>query len=257
MTDGAGGSSPKPRKSRESAELERKATPWPSFDLAAFARTTEQMLREESEPSASAFPATLQRQMAELAARAHVLNAQLRKGALSREEAAHALRSELRGLEAEATRREIVPLAAMLAALRETTDEIGGIAQIPPPSIDVLVLTDDIEARTRVAVAVASLGYTARAASSVVELARLSAASPPSAILVGGSQVGRGAPGELLPLLRVAAGRDDVRILVFADGPGPRAREALEAAGVDCAFSAAHDVEVIMGQIAELLFDMA
>jgi methylmalonyl-CoA mutase cobalamin-binding subunit len=243
---------PKPGKTPEATDFERKPTPWPPFDLAAFARDSERALGQ-ADTAPEVLPSSLQRQLREAASRTLLLGAQLRKGALSRDVAALALRSELSVLEAESTRRDVASLAAIWSALRAAIEEIGGIAQADARRLEVIVLEEDPDVSARVALAVESLGHTARVASSIVEVARLSAARAPQAVLVGSAHVGTHASSELFPLLREVSGSETVKILVFGNvGPADLATLAKDA-GIDRCFSAAVDVESIMDQLTQLL----
>jgi hypothetical protein len=243
---------PKPGKTPEATDFERKPTPWPPFDLAAFARDSERALGQ-ADTAPEVLPSSLQRQLREAASRTLLLGAQLRKGALSRDEAAHALRSELAVLEAEASRREVASLAAMASALRAAIEEIGGIAVNDARRLEVVVLEEDPDVSARVALAVESLGHTARVASSIVEVARLSAARAPQAVLVGASHVGTHAQSELFPLLREVSGTEGVKVLIFGNVAGAELTALAASAGVERCFSAAVGVEAIMDQIAEML----
>src|SRR3954469_4603867 len=117
-----------PAEEPRSQEFNRKATPWPPFDLQVFARDSERKYRAaeavEKSPTAPPPPfhpasagsiivakaatpshiegSAIEERLSECATRLQPLLVQLRSGGLSREETANVLRLELCSIETEA-----------------------------------------------------------------------------------------------------------------------------------------------------------
>jgi CheY-like chemotaxis protein len=264
---------------------ERRPTPWPSFDLAAFARDSETSLlaaekdllateRDKDKlptappppfhpasirpPSGArvrsvieAIGASLHGRIIECTERTQLLRTQLRIGGLSREEAARALATELAALETEAARGGS-SLAQLTVALRTVIEELAGIVgQTLGVQFDVIILDDKPETRARVALAVESIGHVARVATSLTELALLSARRMPDAVFVAASAEGGRQP-EICTLLREVVRSETLAVVVFAATSGARLQEIAQAAGAARWFRADDEIELMMEELRDV-----
>jgi hypothetical protein len=167
-------------------------TPLPPFDPATFARESESLLStassSETVPPPPLYPSllrgtpcgaptecvsvTLQSCLRDSAHRASLLASTLRMGALSREEAARALRLELEGLEIAADGSRADSVKEIIAGLRDVIEELGGIAgESPAPPREVVVLDASRETASFLALALESHGHRVRLAASVADVA--------------------------------------------------------------------------------------
>jgi PleD family two-component response regulator len=263
-------------------EQEFRPTPWPSFDLEAYARDSETELlatetevdkiptappprfhpasiraddmREARQPRvAEMVPPPLRARILECAERTHLLRTQLRIGGLTREEAARALSSELATLETQAEQLRAHAITSIAIALRAAIEELGGIAgQARGLQFDVIVLDDDGPSRARVALSVESLGHIARGATTLTELAILASERMPDAIFVAASVDATTHHIEVCTLLREVVRSERVAIVVYADEPAPALERLARAVGAERYFRAEFEIEAIMEQLSSL-----
>jgi CheY-like chemotaxis protein len=265
------------------SEPGRRPTPWPSFDLAAFARESETSLkaadasegREKSEradkPTAppppfhpaslrapsrvrsivEAITASLHARILECTDRTQLVRTQLRIGGLSREEAARALVAELGALEWEAARNGS-SIAQLTVALRTMIEELAGLAgQSEGVQFDVVILDESAETRARVALAVESIGHVARGASSLSELAILAARRMPDAIFVAAASDGARQP-EICALLREVVRSDSVAVVLFATARDSNVEQIAREAGATRSFRAYEEIEVMKEELRDV-----
>ena len=260
----------------------RRPTPWPSFDLAAFARDSETNLsalaaldKLPTAPPPPFHPASIQTgvgksgqgvpgsgarlrstvesisaplrtRIVECTERTQLVRTQLRVGGLSREEAARALASELTTLETEAARGGS-SIAQLTIALRTAIEELAGIAGLAPSvQFDVIVLDDRADTCARVALAVESLGHVARAATSLTELAILATRRIPDAIFVAATADDARQP-EVCTLLREVVRSEHVAIVIYAATGA--IEEIARIAGTKWWFRTDDEIEVMMREV--------
>jgi CheY-like chemotaxis protein len=260
-------------------EQEFRPTPWPSFDLEAYARDSETELcaadvevdkiptappprfhpasiqpEEASHRSVTELvPPPLRARLLECAERTHLLRTQLRIGGLTREEAARALTSELTTLEIQAAQLRAHSITSIAVALRAAIEELGGIAgQARGLSFDVIVLDDDASSRARVALSIESLGHVARGATTLTELALAAADRMPDAIFVAAAVDATTHHIEVCTLLREVVRSERVAIVVYADEPAAKLAELAQAVGAERYFRAEFEIEAIMEQLSGL-----
>jgi len=252
------------------AELHRKPTPWPPFDVEAFARDSERRFRAaeaRSEapttrppppPETTPLP-PIDARVGEAAARIGPIAAKLDTGAVSREEGALLVRLELEALAAEARDARAEPLASLVQALRGIVEELGGIAGVTHgAALDVVVIDEDAAVRERVAMAVASMGHIARSAKGLHELPQLTREAMPDAILVWANVHGAGEGAAFCGSVRAIAGAERARVVVFTHEPGASLDAlAREKGAAHCFRAASLAVERLAAQIAPVLHDLA
>jgi CheY-like chemotaxis protein len=256
-----------------------RPTPWPTFDLAAYARDSDtNLLAEQLEaldklstaPPPAFHPASvrprheshhpreatelvaapLRARILECAERAHLLRTQLRIGGLTREEASRALTSELTAVETEANDLRAPAIGALMSALRGAVEELGGISgQARGVQFDVVVLDDEATRRARVALAVESLGHVARGANTLTELSILAAERMPDVIFVAATLEASSRHLDVCTLLREVVRSESLPVVVFAAATGARLYELARAVGAERSFSADFEIEAIMEQL--------
>jgi CheY-like chemotaxis protein len=268
-----------------SPEFHRKATPWPPFDIEAFARDSERRFRaaevveksstappppyhpasmspateEPVPPAAEVLARPIEDRLAECAARVRPLQSQLTSGGISREVAANVLRLELNALEAEAQDARAHSLVAVIVALREAVEVIGGIAGFTHcVPLEVIVVEDDATVRERVALAVESLGHAVRSAKGLADLAKFARAHAPDAIFISASLMGRDAEPSFCRIVRDIAQADRARIAVFTSAPPGALSAVARETGAEHVFCASFEsIEMVAAEIAPVLDDLA
>ena len=259
-----------------------RPTPWPTFDLEAYARDSETTLLAEqleqlgaldklsTAPPPAFHPASvrprhesyhprestelvaapLRARILECAERAQLLRTQLRIGGLTREEASRALTSELTAVETEANDLRAPAIGSLMSALRGAVEELGGISgQARGVQFDVVVLDDEATRRARVALAVESLGHVARGATTLTELSILSAERMPDVIFVAATLEASARHLDVCTLLREVVRAESLPVVVFAAATGARLYELARAVGAERSFSADFEIEAIMDQL--------
>ena len=256
-----------------------RPTPWPTFDLEAYARDSETTLLAEQleqqgklstapppafhpasvRPRHESYPpreltelvaAPLRARILECAERAQLLRTQLRIGGLTREEASRALTSELTAVETEANGLRAPAIGALMSALRGAVEELGGISgQARGVQLDVVVLDDEATQRARVALAVESLGHVARGATTLTELSILAAERMPDVIFVAATLEASARHLDVCTLLREVVRAESLPVVVFAAATGARLYELARAVGAERSFSADFEIEAIMDQL--------
>jgi hypothetical protein len=278
--DGSPPSSAAKKQKKDAAEFHRKETPWPPFDLAAFARDSERSFRAaEATASVSTAPpppfhpasiapgperapasltATIQERFEECASRVRLLPAQLRGGEMSREDAANILRLELNELELAAKSAHADSIVVMVAALRTAVEELGGIAgHIHSEPLHIVVLDDDETTRGRVALAIESMGHAVRSAASVAELGKLAAAKAPDAVVASAALHGPGPKPQFCSMVREAARAERVRVIVYANVTRAGLERVAGETGAQHSFSASAGHDGIVEQMNAILADLA
>jgi CheY-like chemotaxis protein len=265
-----------------SAEFHRKPTPWPPFDIEAFARDSERRLRAadavdriDTAPPPPHHPASIaaperaaltndvialpvEGRLVESAARVRVLQAQISTGGVSREVAANVLRLELNALEAETRDAEAEPLAAMMSAMREAVEEIGGITGFTHcVPLQVIVVDADDGSRERVALAVESLGHAVRSVKSLADLPKVASTHSVDAILVS-SALHTDPSVNFSRSVRQLAKADRTRVAVFTSVEGASIDHLARDTGAEHCFNASSGAVVnLAAQVAPVLDDLA
>ena len=189
-------------------------TPPPPFDVDRFARSVETNLH----------PGAVVDGLDDHARRIELLNATLRAGGLSAQQAARALCAELRSVESQTSHPAVAgtigPIAALAAALRLTVESLGGIAaDCAGDARDVLVLDDDEVTRDLVVLAIEAQGHTVRTASTLHQFVALFHERRPDVILSEVQLVD--APAQsFCEFMRQVVGDDLVPIVLFASAEG-------------------------------------
>jgi CheY-like chemotaxis protein len=182
-------------------------------------------------------------------------------GNLSREEAASALRGELRALAVTASAVSSTSFAAWLADLGGTIEELGGIgAFLHGEPLRVFVVDEDDGLRDRVALAIESLGHATRTAESLRELARAAALHAPDVVIVAASLAGDRPDVGFADLVRELARSEKTQVIVYVTTPqAPGELDVVArvrgARGCFCPIST--KVDALAAQLAPILDDVA
>jgi hypothetical protein len=209
---------------------------------------------EMSEPLAR----SVLRRLVECAGRLELTLAQLGTGGMSRQDAATVVLVELRSLEGIAHGARVAPVAARLRAMRRLARELG---VAPTRRVDeprrVVVIGEEASACERLAVAVESLGHTARSMTSLGEMSERTILPPPDVFFVsvlsaGHNRLPRDAVYELT---RTGA----ARVIAFTTAPDISLDVVARACGARCCVCVATDGAVgpLAARLAQILQDVA
>jgi CheY-like chemotaxis protein len=218
-------------------------TPPPTFDVGRFAQTLETDLR----------PGAVLQKLDDSARRIELLSATLRAGGLSAEQAARALRSELRSIEARSSDPAVVgttgPIAALAAAVRVVVESLGGIDRDPAgEERDVLVLDNDEVTRDLVVLAIEAQGHTVRTASTLHQFVALFHQQRPQVILSEAKL--QEAPAEsFCQFLRQTVGDDVIPIVLFTSAEGRELEEVAQTAGAERCICKDQGIEALVTEM--------
>jgi hypothetical protein len=266
------------------SEIHRRPTPHPGFDVAKFARDSERKMCTAAAvdktptgppppyhpasmaPAAAAakdatvVPAALDAHLREGKSRIALVRGELAVGNLSREEATSVLRVELRAIAASARGAEAEALVAWLGELGGVIEEIGGIgAFLHGEPLRVFVVDEDAALRDRIALAIESLGNTARTGASLRELAvSANVYTRPDVVIVAAALAGEQPEPGFADVVRELARSEGAQVIVYTTAAqSDLAAIARERGARQCFCPASSAVDALAAQLAPIFEEIS
>jgi predicted metal-binding protein len=239
-----------PARARAS-DIHRRPTPTPGFDVAKFARDSEQKMSaaetvdsaEDKTPTGppppyhpasmppqpkpgaqlrecASIPAPLEARLRECGARITRVRSELAVGAFSREEAASVLRIELQSLAASARGAKAAVLAGWLGDLGAAIEQLGGIeAFLHVEPLYVFVADPDVEVRERIVLAFESLGHVARSAANLRDVASEARPLVPNVVVIAAVLAGERPDATFSNVVRELTHAEQAEVVVYSTAP--------------------------------------
>jgi hypothetical protein len=188
------------------------------------------------------------------------VRSELSVGNLSREEAACVLRVELRAIAASARAAEAEALYAWLGDLGGAVEELGGIGSfLHSEPMHVFVVDEDAAVRDRLALAVESLGNTARTGASLRDLAvTANVYTRPDIVIIAAAQAGERPEPGFADVVRELARAEGAHVIVYTPALQPdMAGIARERGARLCFHPASGTVDALAAQLAPMFDELS